>query len=63
MQGCNKMIVYYEQAKGIYGKSVPIDMLDDLASRYLTIRGKMLRLEQSWKKYRQSDEQLARLKK
>lgn len=63
MQGCNKMIVYYEQAKGIYGKVISPDMLDDLANRYLTVRGKMLRLEQSWKKFRQSDQNLAKLKK
>lgn len=63
MLGCNKMIVYYEQAKGIYGTRIPMDMLDDLAGRYLMVRGKMLRLERSWQKFRQSDQNLARLKK
>lgn len=63
MMGCNKMIVYYEQVKGIYGKSISADLVDDLSSRYMTMRGKMFRLEKSWQKYRQADDNLARLKK
>ncbi len=63
MLGCNKMIVYYEQIGGIYGKSIPVDLVEDLSGRYMTMRGKMLRLEKSWQKYRQADENLARLKR
>src|SRR3989344_5514001 len=29
MMGCNKMIVYYEQVKGIYNKGLPADLIDD----------------------------------
>lgn len=63
MLGCNKMIVYLEQTVGIYGKALPVDLIDDLTRRYMDTRGKIWRLEKSWKKYRQSDDALARLKR
>jgi len=63
MLGCNKMMVYLEQVKGIYGKQLLADLLDDLAMRYMTVRGKMFRLEKSWQKFRQADQNLAKLKK
>ena len=63
MHGCNKMIVYYEQCAGVYGNVMPKDMMDDLAQRYMTVRGKMFRLEKSWKKYREADQNLSRLKR
>lgn len=63
MLGCNKMIVYLEQCSGIYRKNLPADLLDDLSRRYMDTRGKMWRLERSWKKYRQADDALARLKR
>lgn len=63
MLGCNKMVVYLEQVKGIYGKELSSDLLDDLAGRYMTVRGKMWRLEKSWQKFRQADENLAKLKR
>lgn len=63
MQGCNKMVVYLEQAAGIYGGKIPTDMLLDISRRYMDVRGKMWRLEKSWQKFRQSDQNLAKLKK
>lgn len=63
MLGCNKMIVYLEQCLGIYGKNLPADLFDDISRRYIDTRGKMFRLEKSWKKYHQTDEHLARLRK
>ena len=63
MQGCNKMVVYLEQAAGIYAGKIPTDMLLDISRRYMDVRGKMWRLEKSWQKFRQSDQNLARLKK
>jgi hypothetical protein len=53
MQGCNKMIVYLEQASGLHEKLDGV-VIDDLSSRYLLVRGKMLRLERSWQKFRSS---------
>ena len=55
MLSCNKMIVYLEQSMGIYGKKLPIDLVEDLIRRYIETRGKMFRLEKAWKKYRVED--------
>lgn len=55
MQGCNKMIVYLEQVIGLYGAKLDVVLLEDLMNRYMIVRGKMFRLEKSWKKYRQED--------
>lgn len=52
MQGCNKMIVYLEQMVGVYGSKLDQTLIEDLMHRYMDIRGKMFRLEKSWKKYR-----------
>jgi hypothetical protein len=52
MADCNKMIVYYEQAKGLYGDKIDSSLADDLMSRYLECRNKMFRLEKAWVKYR-----------
>ena len=55
MVGCNKMIVYLEQAKGIYGSKITAelegDLLEDLIRRYSDVRGKIFRLEKSWQKW------------
>lgn len=53
MLSCNKMVVYLEQAAGVYGKKLPLDLAEDLVRRYIEVRGKMFRLEKSWKKYRE----------
>lgn len=52
MQGCNKAIVYLEQASKLYPKHIDSALCDDLAKSYITVRGKMLRLERSWQKFR-----------
>ncbi|MDP4000815.1 MAG: hypothetical protein Q8P83_01080 [bacterium] len=52
MQGCNKMIVYLEQMVGVYGVKLDQTLIEDLMHRYMDTRGKMWRLEKSWKKYR-----------
>ncbi len=51
MAGCNKMIVYLEQAKGIYGAKAGGDLLDDLVGRYANVRTSIFRLEKSWQKW------------
>ncbi len=63
MLGCNKMVVYLEQSAGIYAGKIPVDMLLDISRRYMDVRGKMFRLEKSWQKFRQADQNLARLKR
>ena len=51
MQGCNKMIVYLEQVTGLV-EGIDTSLTEDLSSRYMQVRGKMLRLERSWQKFR-----------
>jgi len=55
MLSCNKMIVYLEQAIGIYGSKVPVDLAEDLMRRYVETRGKMFRLEKSWQRFKQAN--------
>ncbi len=65
MAGCNKMVVYLEEALGIYGPlpstekpkekkgkgSLDPSLVDDLIKKYLDVRGKIFRLEKSWQKW------------
>ena len=51
MSGCNKMIIYLEHSKGMYGEKVEADVLDELIARYAEARTKTFHLEQSWKKW------------
>ncbi len=51
MAGCNKMIVYLEQAKGIYGSKLDAVLIDDLVGRYANVRTSIFRLEKSWQKW------------
>lgn len=55
MTGCNKMIVYLEHMKGIYGAKVDTSLIDDLVGRYAESRTKSFHLEKSWKRFRASD--------
>lgn len=52
MAGCNKMIIYLEQTAGLYGGKMKLDLAEDLMRRYIETRGRIFRLEKSWKKYR-----------
>jgi len=51
MSGCNKMIVYLEHAKGMYGDKADPDVLDEIVARYAETRTKSFHLECSWKKW------------
>jgi hypothetical protein len=55
MAGCNKMIVYLEQMKGVYGAKVDVGLVDDLILRYADSRTKSFHLEKSWKRFRQDE--------
>lgn len=60
MSGCNKMVIYLEHAKGMYGvKADPDGIIDELIARYAETRTKTFRLEQSWKKWRQANATLS----
>lgn len=56
MAGCNKMIVYLEQIKGVYGSKVDGELIDDIIGRYAESRIKMFHLEKSWKRFRESNQ-------
>jgi hypothetical protein len=51
MAGCNKMVVYLEQARGIYGVKLEGDLIEDLIRRYSDVRTKIFRLEKSWQRW------------
>ncbi len=51
MAGCNKMIVYLEQAKGIYGAKLDSSLIDDVVNRYANVRTKIFHLEKAWQKF------------
>jgi len=55
MSGCNKMIVYLEQMKGVYGSKIDVDLIDDLINRYADSRTKSFHLEKSWKRFNVSN--------
>ena len=52
MAGCNKMIIYLEHMKGIYGSKIDGDLIDDLIGRYATSRIKSFHLEKSWRRFK-----------
>src|ERR1035437_6996658 len=55
LSGCNRMSVYLDHIKGLYGDKVKVDLIEDLINRYTLVRGKIFRLEQSWKKFMNQD--------
>ena len=52
MSGCNKMIIYLEHIKGMYGSKMDNCLLDEIVARYAESRTKAFHLECSWKKWR-----------
>src|SRR3989338_4808241 len=52
MAGCNKMIVYLEQMKGVYGAKIDVDLIDSLIGIYADSRTKSFHLEKSWKRFK-----------
>src|SRR3989344_2062999 len=52
MASANKMVVYLEHAKGLYGSKFDTGLVDDIIGRYVLVRTKMFHLEKSWKKFR-----------
>lgn len=52
MASANKMVVYLEHAKGLYGAKLDCALIDDIIGRYALARTKMFHLEKSWKRFR-----------
>src|SRR3989344_1301053 len=57
LAGCNQKSVYLDHIKGTYGDKVKVDLIEDLINRYTVVRGKIFRLEQSWKKFMNQDKE------
>ncbi len=55
MATSNKMVVYLEQINGLYGSKVNADLIEDIINRYIETRGKMFRLEKSWKRFKDTN--------
>ncbi len=51
MSGCNKMIIYLEHIKGMYGAKIDAGVIDEIIARYAEARTKAFHLELSWKKW------------
>lgn len=58
MAGCNKMVVYLEQIKGVYGSKVNGELIDDIIGRYMVNRTKMFHLEKSWRRFKESNQKV-----
>lgn len=52
MSATNKMVVYLEHVKGLYGSKLDQSLIEDIVGRYADCRIKMFRLEKSWRKFR-----------
>ncbi len=52
MSASNKMVVYLEHARGLYGAKLDQSLIEDLIGRYVSCRIKMFHLEKSWKRFR-----------
>ncbi|OGN18979.1 MAG: hypothetical protein A3F25_02655 [Candidatus Yanofskybacteria bacterium RIFCSPHIGHO2_12_FULL_45_19b] len=51
MAGCNKLVIYLEQIRGIYGSKLDFDLIESLIKKYAETRGKIFRLEKAWQKF------------
>lgn len=54
MADCNKMVVYLEQSRGLYGDKLDFDSIETLVNKYATVRTKIFHLEKSWQKFSQN---------
>ncbi|KKU14349.1 hypothetical protein A3I34_00010 [Candidatus Jorgensenbacteria bacterium RIFCSPLOWO2_02_FULL_45_12] len=50
MAGCNKMVVYLEEIRGIYGEKVSSEIIEELVKKYIDVRVKIFRLSKAWQK-------------
>lgn len=55
MAGCNKIVIYLEAIKGVYGSKVDGELIDDIIGRYMEVRSKTFHLEKSWKRFRENN--------
>ena len=55
MAASNKMIVYLEAIKGVYGSKVDGELIDEIIGRYAENRNKTFHLEKSWKRFKEAN--------
>ncbi|MFH0969329.1 MAG: hypothetical protein V1804_02380 [Patescibacteria group bacterium] len=51
MLGCNKMVVYLEQARDICETGLELEQFEEQIKKYFFIRQKVLNLQRVWRKY------------
>ncbi|MBI4174640.1 MAG: four helix bundle protein [Candidatus Aenigmarchaeota archaeon] len=59
MAECNKMVVYLEQVRDIYGGEVDRSVCEELIKTYIYSREKIFRLYKAWKKFQEEYERNA----
>jgi hypothetical protein len=57
MTGCNKMVVYLEQARDIYTQQVDRVLVEELIKKYVNNRRKIFHLYKAWKRFLDQAEQ------
>jgi len=55
MTGCNKMVVYLEQARDIYSDDVDKVLIEELIRKYTYNRRKIFNLYKAWKRFMTED--------
>lgn len=51
MLGCNKMVVYLEQVRGIYPDKIDLASVENAVKSYVINRTKIFHLERTWQKW------------
>lgn len=59
MAECNKMVVYLEQVRDIYGGEVDRNVCEELIKTYIYAREKIFRLYKAWKNFQEEHEKNA----
>ncbi|PJA40531.1 hypothetical protein CO178_02050 [candidate division WWE3 bacterium CG_4_9_14_3_um_filter_34_6] len=54
MLKCNLAVVYLEQYRDMYNKDIEIEFFEEQVKSLLTLRNKIMRLQMSWKKFREN---------
>ncbi len=60
MAECNKMVVYLEQIRDLYGNEIDRLVCEDAIKNYITAREKIFRLFKAWKRFQEEHENAAK---
>lgn len=53
LEECNKVVVYLEQVRDIFGQKVDRALCEDLIKRYIFVRRKIFNLYKAWKRFQE----------